>query len=143
MGDAEGEEDHDERQHLQFDCYQLYKHYVSEETKLKQPIGDKIVIKGIGLARLDTFPPPDFEEWASRTTQEDIARAKMEEEKRQELLRQKAELRAKKRAEKEERRKKRKEKKQRKLRREFKMQEVRGSKKRFVKQIWHICCVAF
>ncbi|GMH64446.1 hypothetical protein TL16_g03960 [Triparma laevis f. inornata] len=124
IGDPVDEEENDERQHMQYDCYMLYKNFVGEETKLKQPVGDKIVIKSIGVARLDTFPPEDFEEWSVRTTQEDIERVRLEEEKRQVLLRQKKVEKEERRKAKNERRKKRKEKRQRKLMREFKMHEL-------------------
>ncbi|GMH98051.1 hypothetical protein TrST_g10758 [Triparma strigata] len=124
MGDPVDEEENDERQHMQYDTYMLYKNFVGEETKQKTPIGDKIVIKSIGVARLDAFPPENFEEWSVRTTQEDIENARLEEEKRQALLRQKKLEKEARKAVKEERRKKRKEKKQRKLMREFKMHEL-------------------
>ena len=124
IGDPVDEDDNDERQHLQFDCYNLYDNFVKEETKLKQPVGDGIRIKNVGVAKLDTFPPDDFDEWAVRITRADIERAKMEEEKKKELERKRLEEKAKKKAEKAERKERRKAKKYRKLQREFKGREL-------------------
>ncbi len=126
IGDPVDAEDGDERQHLMYDCFNLYRDYISEEAKAKQPVGETMTIKNIGIAKLDDFPPPDFEEWGVRTTQEDIERMRAEEEARKEAERAALMERKRIRAEKRERKAARRAKKNKKLMREFKIQEVQA-----------------
>ena len=126
IGAPVDEDDNDERQHLQFDCYNLFHSFVGKDTKEKPvgTIGDSVQIKNVGVARIDTFPPEDFETWKIRVTQADIEREKAEKERQNEELRKRKEAREKKRQEKAERRKKKEAKKYKKLQREFKDKEL-------------------
>jgi len=77
------DDENDERQHLEFDCYSLYQDYVSDATKMSKRM--EVFVKGVGVAKLDEFPPPNFEEWGVRTTKEDLLiMAEMEKKKEEE-----------------------------------------------------------
>ena len=123
MGDPVDAEDNDERQHLMYDSYNLYRDFVGEEIKGKLPVGDTINVKNIGVARVDDFPPEDWEEWGVRTTQADLDKMAAEQKEKQQVeghaRAERKRIRAVRRAKKEAH----KAKKNKKLMREFKIQE--------------------